>query len=91
MNPAMLYDFKRDVLNNVSLTRLKMICLSKRPCKVPCSVSKMDGRLTVMGFDKNTLELRYVGEDKVITYLVNLLTVAEWYSLDHNETQVFVS
>ena len=91
MNPAMMYDLKRAVLDNVSLTRLKMICRTRRPYKAVFNVSGKDGRLTVMGFDKNTLELRYVGEDKVITYLVNLLTVAEWYSLDHNETQVFVS
>lgn len=92
MNPAMMYDLKLAVLDNVSLTRLKMICRTRRPYKAVCNVSGKEGRLTVMGFDRNTLELRYVEDGKVpITYLVNLLTVADWYNLDNCETQVFLS
>ena len=92
MDPAMMYDLKLAVLDNVSLTRLKMICRTRRPYKAVFNVSGKDGRLTVMGFDKNTLELRYVEDDKVpVTYLIHLLTVADWYSLDSAETHVFVS
>ena len=92
MDPAMMSDLKLAVLDNVSLTRLKMICRTRRPYKAVFKVSGKDGRLTVMGFDKNTLELRYVEDGKLpITYLVHLLTVADWYRLDSGETQVFVS